>query len=384
MVRQFSSSPSKWNSIHQRPSGDSSTSGENLSSSSSKLPTSEDFLSQAAESSSHSQPKVTPYDIDAVKQRLREWTDHAALTFRTRADDFTASTKVTFSQLGSQLNKVTGYEVIEALKRDVVEQGVYYPNIKLRKSGFICGILEARINATRQAAREAKTAYDDAVTQRSHSQREVNDLLQRKSNWSDDDVSRFTTLVRQDHLYEQEEARAKAAVEETENAVEREFSELMRSILARYHEEQVWSDKIRSASTYGSLAVLGLNMLVFVMAIVVVEPWKRRRLAQTFEKKIEELSLENEARLDASMKEIGAQLADQERLIIQFAQEVSQNFVSVPPTKEVIREVARAPEDGDIKMDLRTVDFQATRWGLALVATNVVTAGVVGWLWLAR
>jgi len=48
----------------------------------------------------------------------------------------------------------------------------------------------------------------------------------------------------------------------------------MCTILARYHEEQVWSDKIWP-STYGSLAV-------FVVAVVFVEPWKRISLAQTF------------------------------------------------------------------------------------------------------
>jgi hypothetical protein len=77
---------------------------------------------------------------------------------------------------------------------------------------------------------------------------------------------RFTVLVRQDHA----EARGKAAVGQTEGEVEREFGALMRSILARYHEEQVWSDKIPSVSTYGQLAALGVNVLV--------EPWKRRRL----------------------------------------------------------------------------------------------------------
>ncbi len=170
---------------------------------------------------------------------------------------------------------------------------------------------EERINVTREAAKKAKLAFEEAVAQRANSQREVNDLLSRKSTWGDSDVGRFTTLVRQDHIYEQEEARAKAVVDEVETAVEREFSQLLRAILARYHEEQVWSDKIRSASTYGSLAALGLNMLVFIMAIIVVEPWKRRRLAQTFERKIEELSKENEARLDASMQSISQQISEQ-------------------------------------------------------------------------
>lgn len=151
-------------------------------------------------------------------------------------------------------------------------------------------ITEARINAARIASAAAKRAYEEAVVRRSQSQREVNELLQRKSSWTDTDVGRFTTLVREDHMYEQDEARAKEKVGTSDADVERELNELLRSILSRYHEEQVWSDKIRSASTYGSMAVLGLNLFVFVMATVVVEPWKRRRLAQTFEKKVEELS----------------------------------------------------------------------------------------------
>lgn len=231
------------------------------------------------------------------------------------------------------------------------------------------------------------------MAQRSNSQREVNDLLQRKSLWTDTDVGRFTTLVRQDHLYEQEEARAKEAVHETENAVEREFSELMRTILARYHEEQVWSDKIRSASTYGQLAALGLNMLVFVMAIIIVEPWKRRRLAQTFEKKVEQLSLENEARVSTSMVEIGAQLADQERLILHL-RDVTQSLLTPPPPVETPNAVEGLKQDVVVAHDDRTeeakdkqiVTIQLTRGNLELaaVATGAFVLGVVSSLFCLR
>jgi sensitive to high expression protein 9 len=240
--------------------------------------------------------------------------------------------------------------------------------------------LEAKINVTRQAARQAKTTYEEAVIQRSNSQREVNDLLQRKSNWTDSDVSRFTKLVRQDHLYEQEEVRAKAAVNEMEDAVEREFSHLMRTILARYHEEQVWSDKIRSASTYGSLAALGLNLLVFVMAIAVVEPWKRRRLAQTFEQKIEELSRDNAARVDASMEEIGRQLADQERMLGKVTQDLTEKVISTSV------EVEQEKPAIEVSPEQEQVDVLVGRnWELAAVATSAFVAGIFGCrIWLQR
>lgn len=106
--------------------------------------------------------------------------------------------------------------------------------------------------------------------------------------------------------------RAKELAAQTEEGVEREFTELMRVILNRYHEEQVWSDKIRSASTYGSLTVLGLNMFIFILAIIVVEPWKRRRLAATFEKKLEEMNTSTMAAFEGNKQSLVQRLDKQE------------------------------------------------------------------------
>lgn len=101
----------------------------------------------------------------------------------------------------------------------------------------------------------------------------------------------------------------------------------MRAILNRYHEEQVWSDKIRSASTYGSLLALGINVVVFVVAIVLVEPYKRRRLAETFEKRIEEIQKENAAMIQGGMASLTEHFERQEAVISQIA---SMAFASPP------------------------------------------------------
>lgn len=55
-------------------------------------------------------------------------------------------------------------------------------------------------------------------------QRESNDLLQRKSTWTDADVSRFTELVRRDHLTENDEREARRVLQEREEEVEKGFS----------------------------------------------------------------------------------------------------------------------------------------------------------------
>ncbi|KAI0770374.1 Mdm33 family-domain-containing protein [Fomes fomentarius] len=302
--------------------------------------------------------------LNDVKIRVKEWSHDTLKDMRQYSDDFTARVARSFAQLGRELNKVTGYEEIEVLKRKVVEQ-------------------EARIYNTREAARQAKDAHDAAVLQRAQSQREVNDLLQRKSHWTDEDVSRFTTLVREDHGREQDESRAKVAAAAAEDAVEREFSELMRVILNRYHEEQAWSDKIRSASTYGQLAVLALNLAVFVLAIVLVEPWKRRRLAQTFERKVEEMSARTEAAFEEKTSALAGRMDEQARMLgavletVHLATQVADSELAQGVQVEEGAAQPTQPEKGG---RIGAVPITSEQ-GMLLVATaSAAAAGVIGWL----
>ncbi|KAE9394864.1 hypothetical protein BT96DRAFT_862492 [Gymnopus androsaceus JB14] len=325
--RYYHPTTSTWNANSSLKGSTGNSPEGNPSASTSSESTSESSIDHSTSTSASSKVQVNPPNppkvpeppkppsnppLEKLRLTLLQWTNDRASQFRRKADDFTGVAKTRLSGLGAELNKVTGYEEIEALKRQVVEQ-------------------EARIEITRQAARTAKLRHEEAVAQRSTSQRAVNDLLQRKSSWTDEDLIRFTSIVRQDHHFEQEEARARIAVDEAESAVEKEFTELMRSILGRYHEEQVWSDKIRSASTYGQLAVLGLNLLVFVLAIIVVEPWKRKRLAQTFEKKIEELNEQYKEVLAGNMVLLKQQLEEQAVAIKAIADVVSKVDVQTQP-----------------------------------------------------
>jgi sensitive to high expression protein 9 len=141
------------------------------------------------------------------------------------------------------------------------------------------------LSKLRESARAAKVAYDEAVSHRATSQSSVNTLLERKHAWTDSDVSRFATLVRADHASNLAVTTSSVALSEAEAAADRAFSDLMQAILRRYHEEQVWSDKIRSVSTYANLVGLVVNLVVFLGAVVVVEPWKRRKLVERLEER---------------------------------------------------------------------------------------------------
>ena len=140
---------------------------------------------------------------------------------------------------------------------------------------------------------QAKSDYTAAIAQRSASQREVNELLQRKHNWSPQDLERFTSLYRSDHANEQAETNAQAAVTMAEREAEEASTRLSATILARYHEEQIWSDKIRRMSTWGTWGLMGMNVLLFMVFQIGVEPWRRKRLVKGFEDKVME-ALERE------------------------------------------------------------------------------------------
>jgi sensitive to high expression protein 9 len=173
-----------------------------------------------------------------------------------------------------RLNDLTGYSGIEALKKEIEAQ-------------------EARVQSTRAAVKQARSTYSAAVATRSTTQREVNDLLQRKHNWSPADLERFTSLYRSDHANEQAETAAHEELGKAEKEVEEASSRLARTILARYHEEQIWSDKIRQMSTWGTWGLMGLNVLLFIVFQIAIEPWRRRRLVKGFEEKVME-ALEKE------------------------------------------------------------------------------------------
>ncbi|GAA5962431.1 hypothetical protein JCM8115_001492 [Rhodotorula mucilaginosa] len=170
-------------------------------------------------------------------------------------------------EVGGKINHATGYEEIERLRNDVGEKEK--------------ALLVARENAIR-----LKQAYTERVKMRADSQREVNDLLQRKATWTGPDVIRFTELVQTEHENDRAEKEAKEAMDAAEAEVEKGFSGMMQAILERYHEEQVWSDKIRSMSTYGSLAITSLNVLLFLLSILLIEPWRRRRLVENVEERL--------------------------------------------------------------------------------------------------
>lgn len=159
------------------------------------------------------------------------------------------------------LNDLTGYSAIESIKSENAE-------------------LETGLADAHERVRAARLAYKTSNSRRANTQREVTTLLARKDTWSPMDLERFTELYRADHVLEGEVAGAQEALTESEAEEQRLSQTLNAGILKRYHEEQIWSDRIRRASTWGTWGLMGMNFLLFVVLQVFAEPWRRKRLVR--------------------------------------------------------------------------------------------------------
>lgn len=237
------------------------------------------------------------------------------------------------------INDLTGYSAIDSLKRDIITQ-------------------EARLAEAQEDVRQSRLKYKQLVADRAASQREVTTLLARKDTWTPIDLERFTNLYRSDHTNEQAVQNAAQYLADVERNAEQAASKLNASILARYHEEQIWSDKIRRMSTWGTWGLMGMNVFIFLVFQFGFEPWRRERLTRGFEDKVKAaLESEREAAAAESAR-IAAELAAGQSLVPATTSQIETRDMA----EDVAPEVVAAIEEyvGDQLPETSTTDPAST------------------------
>ncbi|KAI8629473.1 hypothetical protein F5Y19DRAFT_484848 [Xylariaceae sp. FL1651] len=214
-------------------------------------------------------PLAPDADLPSAQNSRRSALNQSLSAFMDRA-------QTTLFAASQRINHLTGYSSIESLKDAI-------------------SALEAQLGAAQSHLTRARAAYKSAVSDRAATQREVTTLLARQKTWTPADFERFTTLYRQDYELEASVGERAAELEHAEREAERLGRELGAGILARYHEEQIWSDKIRRMSTWGTWGLMGVNILLFLLLQFGAEPWRRRRLVRGFEEKVREALAEERA-----------------------------------------------------------------------------------------
>lgn len=165
--------------------------------------------------------------------------------------------------------------------------------------------------------------------------------MERKHSWSATDLERYMSLIRSEHVNDQAVREAKEAVTAAENALEEARSQLEKRERAQYHEEQIWSDTIRRNSTWVTFGLMGFNIFLLLASLVVIEPWRRRRMVREIKTTLEahkgavEPTAATEYQPTAPIADIKAEI---DRVVepIEGSAEVvreTEPFVSVTPTE---------------------------------------------------
>ncbi|KAI1744189.1 Mdm33 family-domain-containing protein [Xylaria scruposa] len=228
-----------------------------------KSPIDSNRSKQAQDGSAPQPPPSTPDpDLPSAQNSRRSALNQSLSSFMDRA-------QTTLFAASQRINDLTGYSSIESLKSQI-------------------STLESDLHAAQSHLTATRSAYKTAVSDRASTQREVTTLLARQKTWTPVDFERFTTLYRQDYELEASVGTRAVELEQAEREAERLGRELGAGILARYHEEQIWSDKIRRMSTWGTWGLMGVNVLLFLLFQFGAEPWRRQRLVRGFEEKVRE------------------------------------------------------------------------------------------------
>lgn len=112
-------------------------------------------------------------------------------------------------------------------------------------------------------------------------------------------------------------------------------------------------------------------MVVFILAIIIVEPWKRRRLTQTFEKKIQDMSIDNRAMVEDGMKSLEMHLIGQEKLLLDTLD------TSLKPSNSRLLESADAIPAGMAQGISR---MAKDREVIVVFAASTIAAAIIGWI----
>lgn len=188
-------------------------------------------------------------------------------------------------------NSITGYSAIEAITAN---------NASLEKS-----LVEARANM-----RDARERYQDTSSRQVQTQRDMATLLARKASWMQSDKNQFAELLDLDYKLEREVGDAAKAVAEAEGKEQSLLSEWVTGMSRQYYEHQVYSDRIRRASTWGTWGLMGVNVLLFLTLQFVAEPWKRGRLLNSMEEREAKLLDTVDGRIDECFNQMRGDLRE--------------------------------------------------------------------------
>jgi sensitive to high expression protein 9 len=130
---------------------------------------------------------------------------------------------------------------------------------KVNKSSLAFDEKQRQVVEARKTLEQALKAWEGSQSQ--HTQ-----LLQVRDRWTPTEAQEFAQLVQTEVQVRSDLKEAKKALAEREAQQSESQLEYMNHLRRRYHEEQIWQDKWRILSTFGTWGLILLNTFVFLVS----------------------------------------------------------------------------------------------------------------------
>lgn len=247
-----------------------------------------------------------------------------------------------------------------------------------------------------RTARTAGATYPLAVKRHAACLREINDHQIRTRIRTSHDAEVLADLYKAETSAEEIVASTQHAAKDAEDAATEAGIVYTELIQKARHEEQLWRDKIQYWSTWGTLILVGSNLILWF----VMEPWRRRRIVGEIRSDIRELREEEGRARERLMREMAKLWPvrnedDQEEEAVMAARAATMEPALPSPANttnfpldtmmdgqpqglvDIIKWIARNPWNGQATVsDIRPVDLTKILLGAA-TASCVLTASIV-------
>ena len=127
---------------------------------------------------------------------------------------------------------------------------------------------------------DARKAVDHALSAWEESQIQHAQLMQVRDKWTPAQALEFAKLLEKEVQVRSNLELAKKDLAEKETHQSKLQIDYMNNLRKRYHEEQIWTDKWRILSTYGTWGLIALNSVVFLISQYLFKVRERSRMVE--------------------------------------------------------------------------------------------------------
>jgi hypothetical protein len=211
----------------------------------------------------------------------------------------------------------------------------------------------AEFDAKQHAVSKARTSVDLALRAFEQSQLQHMRLLQSRDKWTSIEALEFARVLEDEVRVRSELEIAKKDLSKLENEQLEVMHRYMSDLRRRYHEEQLWQDKWRVYSTFGTWGLIVLNTAVFMISQYMARLRETQRMRE-IQDSIRQSLLTNEGTLRIQGQHDGEEIEERKTI------NNERHAMTLKPDQEIAKDARGSNEASEAGAAVENVDCSHT------------------------